>query len=76
MVGIAPNHHLSRLFSRRAAEAGQDRSTIAVVIGAHPAIQARPPASYLGRGATTSSNAPAACWGRPVDVVPAQEPWR
>src|SRR5580704_12331249 len=37
MVGIAPNHHLA-LFSRRAAEAGSTLE-IAVVIGAHPAIQ-------------------------------------
>ena len=47
MVGIAPNHHLA-LFSRRAAEAGQALQ-IAVVIGAHPAIQLAA-CLYLGVG--------------------------
>ena len=47
MVGIAPNHHLA-LFSRRAAEAGKALE-IAVVIGAHPAIQLAA-CLYLGVG--------------------------
>ncbi len=37
MIGIAPNHHLA-LFARRAAAAGKDLD-IAVIVGAHPAIQ-------------------------------------
>lgn len=37
MIGIAPNHHLA-LFARRAAALGRPLD-IAVVIGAHPAIQ-------------------------------------
>ncbi|MBV8392823.1 MAG: UbiD family decarboxylase, partial [Alphaproteobacteria bacterium] len=37
MVGIAPNHHLA-LFARRAAEQSRELE-IAVVLGAHPAIQ-------------------------------------
>ena len=41
MVGIAPNHHLA-LFSRRAAEQGRALE-IAVVLGAHPAIQRERP---------------------------------
>jgi 2,5-furandicarboxylate decarboxylase 1 len=37
LVGIAPNHHLA-LFARRAAASGRPLD-IAVVLGAHPAIQ-------------------------------------
>jgi 4-hydroxy-3-polyprenylbenzoate decarboxylase len=37
MIGIAPNHHLA-LFARRAAALGRELD-IAVIVGAHPAIQ-------------------------------------
>jgi 4-hydroxy-3-polyprenylbenzoate decarboxylase len=47
MIGIAPNHHLA-LFSRRAAALGRALE-IAVVIGAHPAIQLAA-CLYLGVG--------------------------
>ncbi len=47
MVGIAPNHHLA-LFSRRAAAMGKPLE-IAVVLGAHPAIQLAA-CLYLGVG--------------------------
>ena len=47
MVGIAPNHHLA-LFARRAAALGRDLD-IAVVVGAHPAIQLAA-CLYLGVG--------------------------
>jgi 2,5-furandicarboxylate decarboxylase 1 len=47
MIGIAPNHHLA-LFARRAAAAGRELE-IAVVIGAHPAIQLAA-CLYLGVG--------------------------
>ena len=47
MIGIAPNHHLA-LFARRAAELGRPLD-IAVVIGAHPAIQLAA-CLYLGVG--------------------------
>jgi len=47
MVGIAPNHHLA-LFARRAAALGRPLE-IAVVIGAHPAIQLAA-CLYLGVG--------------------------
>jgi 4-hydroxy-3-polyprenylbenzoate decarboxylase len=47
MVGIAPNHHLA-LFARRAAALGRELD-IAVVLGAHPAIQLAA-CLYLGVG--------------------------
>jgi 4-hydroxy-3-polyprenylbenzoate decarboxylase len=68
MVGIAPNHHLA-LFSRRAAEAGRTLE-IAVVIGAHPAIQLAA-CLYLGVGDDELECA-GSLLGRPVDVMPAK----
>ncbi len=68
MVGIAPNHHLA-LFSRRAAEAGKTLE-IAVVIGAHPAIQLAA-CLYLGVGDDELECA-GSLLGQPVDVVPAK----
>jgi 4-hydroxy-3-polyprenylbenzoate decarboxylase len=68
MVGIAPNHHLA-LFSRRAAEAGRTLE-IAVVIGAHPAIQLAA-CLYLGVG-DDELDCAGSLLGRPVDVVPAK----
>jgi 4-hydroxy-3-polyprenylbenzoate decarboxylase len=47
LVGIAPNHHLA-LFSRKAAALGKPLE-IAVVLGAHPAIQLAA-CLYLGVG--------------------------
>jgi 2,5-furandicarboxylate decarboxylase 1 len=47
MIGIAPNHHLA-LFARKAASLGRTLD-IAVVIGAHPAIQLAA-CLYLGPG--------------------------
>jgi 2,5-furandicarboxylate decarboxylase 1 len=47
MIGIAPNHHLA-LFARRAAAMGRELE-IAVVVGAHPAIQLAA-CLYLGVG--------------------------
>jgi 4-hydroxy-3-polyprenylbenzoate decarboxylase len=47
LVGIAPNHHLA-LFSRKAAALGRPLD-IAVVLGAHPAIQLAA-CLYLGVG--------------------------
>src|ERR1700678_4106965 len=47
MIGIAPNHHLA-LFARRAAASGRELD-IAVVVGAHPAIQLAA-CLYLGVG--------------------------
>jgi len=67
MVGIAPNHHLA-LFSRRAAAAGKVLE-IAVVLGAHPAIQLAA-CLYLGVGDDELECA-GSLLGRPVDVVPA-----
>jgi 2,5-furandicarboxylate decarboxylase 1 len=68
MVGIAPNHHLA-LFSRRAAEAGKALE-IAVVIGAHPAIQLAA-CLYLGVGDDELECA-GSLLGHPVNVVPAR----
>ncbi len=68
MVGIAPNHHLA-LFSRRAAAAGTSLE-IAVVIGAHPAIQLAA-CLYLGVGDDELECA-GSLLGRPVDVVAAK----
>jgi len=47
LIGIAPNHHLA-LFARRAAAAGRTLD-IAVIVGAHPAIQLAA-CLYLGVG--------------------------
>ncbi len=68
MVGIAPNHHLA-LFSRRAAEAGKALE-IAVVIGAHPAIQLAA-CLYLGVGDDELECA-GSLLGAPVNVVKAR----
>jgi UbiD family decarboxylase len=68
MVGIAPNHHLA-LFSRRAAEAGKTLE-IAVVIGAHPAVQLAA-CLYLGVGDDELECA-GSLLGKPVEVVPAK----
>lgn len=68
MVGIAPNHHLA-LFARRAAEAGRALE-IAVVIGAHPAIQLAA-CLYLGVG-DDELHCAGSLLGRPVEVVPAR----
>jgi 4-hydroxy-3-polyprenylbenzoate decarboxylase len=68
MVGIAPNHHLA-LFARRAAEAGKALE-IAVVIGAHPAIQLAA-CLYLGVGDDELECA-GSLLGAPVDVVKAK----
>ena len=68
MVGIAPNHHLA-LFSRRAAAAGKVLE-IAVVLGAHPAIQLAA-CLYLGVGDDELECA-GSLLGQPVDVVPAK----
>jgi 2,5-furandicarboxylate decarboxylase 1 len=68
MVGIAPNHHLA-LFSRRAAQAGRTLE-IAVVIGAHPAIQLAA-CLYLGVGDDELECA-GSLLGQPIEVVPAK----
>jgi len=68
MVGIAPNHHLA-LFSRRAAQAGKALE-IAVVIGAHPAIQLAA-CLYLGVGDDELECA-GSLLGQPVNVMPAK----
>lgn len=68
MVGIAPNHHLA-LFARRAAALGKSLE-IAVVIGAHPAIQLAA-CLYLGVGDDELECA-GSLLGRPVEVVPAK----
>ncbi|MDB5397847.1 MAG: hypothetical protein JWM91_5353 [Rhodospirillales bacterium] len=68
MVGIAPNHHLA-LFSRRAAAVGKPLE-IAVIIGAHPAIQLAA-CLYLGVGDDEMECA-GSLLGNPVGVVPAK----
>ena len=68
MVGIAPNHHLA-LFARRAAEAGRTLE-IAVVIGAHPAIQLAA-CLYLGVG-DDELDCAGSLLGAPVNVVEAK----
>lgn len=68
MVGIAPNHHLA-LFARRAAEQGRELE-IAVVLGAHPAIQLAA-CLYLGVGDDELECA-GSLLGGPVEVVPAK----
>ncbi len=66
MIGIAPNHHLA-VFARRAAEAGRSLE-IAVVIGAHPAIQLAA-CLYLGVGDDELECA-GALLGEPVRLAP------
>ena len=66
MIGIAPNHHLA-VFARRAAEAGRSLE-IAVVIGAHPAIQLAA-CLYLGVGDDELECA-GALLGEPVQLAP------
>ncbi len=68
MVGIAPNHHLA-LFARRAAALGRALD-IAVVIGAHPAIQLAA-CLYLGVGDDELECA-GRLLGEPVNVVKAR----
>lgn len=68
MIGIAPNHHLS-LFARRAAAADRELE-IAVVIGAHPAVQLAA-CLYLGVGDDELECA-GSLLGGPVRVAPAR----
>lgn len=68
LIGIAPNHHLA-LFARRAAARGQPLE-IAVVIGAHPAIQLAA-CLYLGVG-DDELHCAGTLLGQPVEVVPAR----
>lgn len=68
LVGIAPNHHLA-LFSRRAAALGKPLE-IAVVLGAHPAIQLAA-CLYLGVGEDELECA-GRLLGEPVRMVPAK----
>jgi 2,5-furandicarboxylate decarboxylase 1 len=68
MVGIAPNHHLA-LFARRAAALGRDLD-IAVVVGAHPAIQLAA-CLYLGVGDDEMECA-GALLGEPVRLAKAR----
>jgi 4-hydroxy-3-polyprenylbenzoate decarboxylase len=68
MVGIAPNHHLA-LFARRAAALGRTLD-IAVVVGAHPAIQLAA-CLYLGVGDDEMECA-GRLLGEPVRVVRAR----
>lgn len=67
MIGIAPNHHLA-LFARRAADSGRDLD-IAVIVGAHPAIQLAA-CLYLKVGDDEMECA-GALLGEPVRVAPA-----
>ena len=68
MIGIAPNHHLA-LFARRAADLGRALD-IAVVMGAHPAIQLAA-CLYLGVGDDEMECA-GRLLGEAVRVVPAR----
>ena len=68
LVGIAPNHHLA-MFSRRAAALGRPLE-IAVVLGAHPAIQLAA-CLYLGVGDDELACA-GSLLGAPVEVVRAR----
>ena len=65
MIGIAPNHHLA-LFARRAAALGRTLD-IAVVVGAHPAVQLAA-CLYLGVGDDEMECA-GSLLGEPVRVV-------
>lgn len=64
-IGIAPNHHLARM-ARRAAEVGRPFE-VAVVIGAHPAIQLAA-CLYLDLGDDELENA-GALLGEPVRLA-------
>jgi 4-hydroxy-3-polyprenylbenzoate decarboxylase len=68
LIGIAPNHHLA-LFARRAAALGRPLE-IAVILGAHPAIQLAA-CLYLGVGDYELECA-GALLGTPVRVAPAK----
>jgi 2,5-furandicarboxylate decarboxylase 1 len=68
MVGIAPNHHLA-LFARRAAALGRTLD-IAVVVGAHPAVQLAA-CLYLGVGDDEMECA-GRLLGEPIRVVRAR----
>lgn len=68
MVGIAPNHHLA-LFARRAAALGRTLD-IAVIIGAHPAIQLAA-CLYLGVG-EDELHCAGRLLGEPVRVIDAR----
>jgi 2,5-furandicarboxylate decarboxylase 1 len=68
MIGIAPNHHLA-LFARRAAAEGRELD-IAVVVGAHPAIQLA--ACLYLRVGDDELECAGALLGEPVRVVPAR----
>ncbi|MFC7622644.1 UbiD family decarboxylase domain-containing protein [Microlunatus sp. GCM10028923] len=63
MIGIAPNHHLN-LMAQRSPDG---RLEIAVVIGAHPAVQLAA-CLYLGLGDDELTHV-AALLGRPLSVV-------
>lgn len=65
MIGIAPNHHLS-IMARNAAKAGHILP-IAVVLGAHPAIQLAA-CLYLGLG-DDEMHCAGALLGEPVRLV-------
>lgn len=67
LVGIAPNHHLAQL-SRKAAARGEPLP-IAVVLGAHPAIQLAA-CLYLGLG-DDELHCAGRLLGEPVELVPA-----
>ncbi|WP_157218396.1 UbiD family decarboxylase [Flavisphingomonas formosensis] len=67
LVGIAPNHHLA-LFARRAAARGRPLD-IAVVLGAHPAIQLAA-CLYLGVGDDELECA-GSLLGAPVELIDA-----
>jgi 2,5-furandicarboxylate decarboxylase 1 len=68
MIGIAPNHHLA-LFARRAAALGRPLE-IAVIIGAHPAVQLAA-CLYLGVGDDEMECA-GRLLGEPVRVIKAR----
>ncbi len=68
MIGIAPNHHLA-IFARRAAALGRELE-IAVIVGAHPAIQLAA-CLYLGIGDDEMECA-GRLLGEPVRVAPAR----
>ncbi|WP_176086860.1 UbiD family decarboxylase [Martelella sp. HB161492] len=68
MIGIAPNHHLA-IMAGKAAAAGRPLD-IAVVLGAHPAIQLAA-CLYLGLGDDEIECA-GALLGEPVRITPAR----
>ena len=67
-IGIAPNHHLAQLAQRAAAQG--DQLGLAVVIGAHPAIQLAA-CLYLGLG-DDELHCAGYLLGEPVRVTPAR----